>query len=105
MLHGLRENTSKGDIPIGEPQNISRAPSALFIGRMIKQITVKNEKPEQEVNIMNVTQEPRHTVSELTRLNRATSKNENFHRSDGRAAGVAFQRLAGNGVIQAMTPR
>jgi hypothetical protein len=41
---------------------------------MIKQITVKNEKPEQEVNIMNVTQEPRHTVSELTRLNRATSK-------------------------------
>ena len=41
---------------------------------MIKQITVKHEKQQQEVNIMNITQAPKHTDSELTRLNRAASK-------------------------------
>ena len=41
---------------------------------MIKQITVKDEKQQQEVNIMNLTQAPKHTDSELPRLNRAASK-------------------------------
>ena len=65
---------TRGDIPIGEPQNSSRAPSPLFLGQMIKQITVKHEKQQQEVNIMNITQAPKHTDSELTGLNRAASK-------------------------------
>ena len=75
MLHGLLEKTSEGgDIPVGEPQNSSRMPPGPFLSQLVKQMTIKNEKQEQEINRMNITQDSKHTVSELTGLNRSASK-------------------------------